>query len=138
MSICALLATMVLGFAACQPQNQPNQPNQTQTDEPTIVGEWALETISEVEVTGTGNLYHTNKVDGWYYIFSEDKSFVFYQGDEAEKGTYTLIGTTLVLEWNGSGQEKFTVLTLTQNTLVLKQTFDGSEGWVEYNYKRTK
>lgn len=85
--------------------------------------------------TGTGNLYNTYKVDGWYFNFSSDKSFVFYQGGDLIKGTYSVMGSNLICEYENVTM-KYAIAELTAGSLVLKEDF--SEGWVEYKYKRSK
>jgi len=134
MSLFAAMLFVVVttfGLSSCNQQNQPDQPSQ----EPTVVGNWELESISEVTKTETGNLYNTYKVDGWYFNFSSDKSFVFYQGGDLIKGTYSVMGSNLICEYENITM-KYAIAELTAGSLVLKEDFP--EGWVEYKYKRSK
>ncbi|MBQ4394756.1 MAG: lipocalin family protein [Paludibacteraceae bacterium] len=129
LSVLALLATMTFGFSSCQQQNQPSQPTQTdptKTEEPSLVGEW------KVLVIDFGAEQYPGQ--GMSFTFLENGTFIMTDSEGAGKGTYTLVGKSLILEANGDAM-KFTIKELTKNSLVLRQDI-GSGEYAEYTCQR--
>lgn len=125
LSILAFLATMTFGLSSCQQQNQPNQPSQTQNDEPTIVGEWKV-----LYMNLDGDQYAGQ---GMSITFLENGTFLFSMEDGLYKGSYTLAGKNLIMETEGEGGiGKFTIKELTKDSLVLIS----GDGSMEYVCKR--
>ncbi len=129
LSVLALLATMTFGFSSCQQQNQPSQPTQTdptKTEEPSLVGEW------KVLVIDLGGEQYPGQ--GMSFTFLENGTFIMTDSEGAGKGTYTLVGKSLIMEANGDAM-KFTIKELTKNSLVLRQDL-GSGDFAEYTCQR--
>ncbi len=132
LSVLALLATMTFGFSSCNQQNQPNQPTQTdptKTEEPSLVGEWKL-VFFEVDgqQAGSGGNMSFTFLENGTYIISDDEGI-------AEKGTYSQVGKTLIMESkNNDGIMKWTITELTNEVLVL--SMNDSDGQFAYHFKR--
>ena len=136
--IIALLSTLTLCFVSCQPKNQPSDPNdtdktgtQTQTDEATIVGQWEAILFEQYE-DGETTSYPAQDV---YFTFSENNSCTVSADGSLQKGTYTLVGKSLIMQISGETM-KWTVRELTKDALVLRMT--EGDGWVDYTFKRVK
>lgn len=136
LSVLVLLATMTLGFSSCQQQNQPSQPTQTdptktedptQTEEPTIVGEWKV----LFQDMGDGEIYPGQ---GMTFIFSKDNTIILSFADGIQKGTYTLVGKSLIIDW-GDGPTKATIKELTKNSLIFRAEMGGGE-YIEFTCQR--
>ena len=125
LSVLALLATMTFGLSSCQQQNQPEEPSQTQNDEPTIVGEWKV-----LYIDLDGDQYPGQ---GMSFTFLENGTFLLSMEGGLEKGSYTLTGKNLIMESEG-GIIKFTIKELTKNSLVLRE--DRSGEYAEYTCQR--
>lgn len=125
LSVLALLATMTFGLSSCQQQNQPEDPSQTQNDEPTIVGEWKV-----LYIDLDGDQYPGQ---GMSFTFLENGTFLVSMEGGLEKGSYTLTGKNLIMESEG-GIIKFTIKELTKDSLILIEG-DGDSS-AEYVCKR--
>ena len=134
-----LLSTMVVYFTGCK--DKKDEEVTLEISEANLIGKWNFDKYEEGEyIDGKLDYNESGKGEGEYYIINADHTYIDYDGEYTEKGTWKLNGKLLIFN-SVENEEEYTILKLTTSELVLygedREDSENYEYWTEY-YKREK